>query len=70
MTLERHWPYTTPESKRKLAAVFRKDIEFWGEERPAEWEALADLQEAGRLEEYHAVRRRWKRREPHARDFV
>jgi hypothetical protein len=66
---ERHWPYTTPESKRELADSLDRDRDFWGN-LGDEWRALADLQEQGRLEEYHAARAAWKTTEPQARDFV
>jgi hypothetical protein len=72
-TMKPYWPYTTPESKRELAASYRRQIAEYGnpfDMDPDFWEALATLQEQGRLDEWRAVRDAWKAAKPHPTDLL
>ena len=63
---ERHWPFTTPESKRSFGdSIGRSDPR-----QAVDFHALAVLQELGRLEDYHAARVAWEQSRPRPLDFV
>lgn len=73
MRERRYWPYTTPESKRQLAAEQRQRIAEHGNtlgEDPEFWEALAELQDQGRLDEWKVTFEAWEDTKPHPRDLL
>jgi hypothetical protein len=60
------WPFCTPEQKREYAEGLKA---VWPDVYE-EWNAMADLQEAGLLEDWRAALSEWKQAKPTARRFL